>query len=64
MGFDGQFAKYRADQIGLTSFIYHGSIIRDSRDFVLNTQTKYLQKKKLGLYGKVSGKENQEATHS
>ena len=33
MGFDGQFAKYRADQIGLTSFIYYGSIIRDSRDF-------------------------------
>jgi hypothetical protein len=33
MGFDGQFAKYRADQIGLTSFIYYGTIIRDSRDF-------------------------------
>jgi hypothetical protein len=33
MGFDGQFAKYRADEIGLTSFIYYGSIIRDSRDF-------------------------------
>ena len=33
MGFDGQFAKYRADEIGLTSFVYYGSIIRDSRDF-------------------------------
>ena len=33
MGFDGQFAKYRADELGLTSFIYFGSIIRDSRDF-------------------------------
>jgi hypothetical protein len=33
MGFDGQFAKYRADELGLTSFIYYGSIIRDSRDF-------------------------------
>jgi len=33
MGFDGQFAKYRADELGLTSFIYYGSVIRDSRDF-------------------------------
>lgn len=33
MGFDGQFAKFRADQLGLTSYIYYGSIIRDSRDF-------------------------------
>jgi hypothetical protein len=40
MGFDGQFAKYRADQIGLTSFIYHGSIIRDSRDFCVEHANK------------------------
>jgi len=33
MGFDGQFAKYRADELGLTSFVYYGSIIRDSRNF-------------------------------
>ena len=33
MGFDGQFAKYRADELGLTSYVYYGSIIRDSRDF-------------------------------
>ena len=33
MGFDGQFAKYRADEVGLTSFIYYGSLVRDSRDF-------------------------------
>jgi hypothetical protein len=33
MGFDGQFAKFRADELGLTSYIYYGSIIRDSRDF-------------------------------
>ncbi|MEY2868886.1 MAG: hypothetical protein RIR01_1351 [Bacteroidota bacterium] len=33
MGFDGQFAKFRADEIGINSFIYYGSIIRDSRDF-------------------------------
>jgi len=33
MGFDGQFAKFRADEIGLTSYIYYGTIIRDSRDF-------------------------------
>ena len=33
MGFDGQFAKYRADELGLNSFIYYGSVIRDSRDF-------------------------------
>ncbi len=40
MGFDGQFAKYRADQIGLTSFIYYGSIIRDSRDFCVEHANK------------------------
>ena len=40
MGFDGQFAKYRADQIGLTSFIYHGSIIRDSRIFCVEHANK------------------------
>ena len=33
MGFDGQFAKYRADEAGLTSFLYYGSLIKDSRDF-------------------------------
>jgi hypothetical protein len=33
MGFDGQFAKYRADELGLTSYVYYGSVIRDSRDF-------------------------------
>lgn len=33
MGFDGQFAKYRADQIGLDHFTYTGTTIRDSRDF-------------------------------
>ena len=33
MGFDGQFAKYRADEAGLTSFLYYGSLIKDSRNF-------------------------------
>jgi hypothetical protein len=33
MGFDGKFAKFRADELGLTKYIYYGSIIRDSRDF-------------------------------
>ena len=33
MGFDGQFAKYRADELGLTSYKYTGTIIRDSRPF-------------------------------
>ena len=33
MGFDGQFAKYRADQLGLTSYVYYGSLVRDSREF-------------------------------
>jgi len=33
MGFDGQFAKYRADQIGLDHFTYTGTTVRDSRDF-------------------------------
>ena len=36
MGFDGQFAKYRADELGLTSFLYYGSIIADSRDFCVD----------------------------
>ena len=33
MGFDGQLAKFRADQLGLSSYLYYGSIIKDSRDF-------------------------------
>jgi hypothetical protein len=33
MGFDGQLAKYRADALGLGSFLYYGSIIKDSRNF-------------------------------
>ena len=33
MGFDGQFAKYRADELGLSSYLYYGSLIKDSRDF-------------------------------
>ena len=36
MGFDGQFAKYRADELGLTSYKYTGTIIRDSRPFCRN----------------------------
>ena len=36
MGFDGQFAKYRADQIGLNHFTYTGTTVRDSRDFCKN----------------------------
>ena len=26
-------AKFRADELGLTSYLYYGSIIKDSRDF-------------------------------
>ncbi len=33
MGFDGQLAKFRADELGLSSYLYYGSIIKDSRDF-------------------------------
>jgi len=33
MGFDGQFAKYRADELGLTHYVYTGTTVRDSRDF-------------------------------
>jgi ribosomal protein S13 len=33
MGFDGQFAKYRADQLGLNSYKYTGTTVRDTRDF-------------------------------
>ncbi len=40
MGFDGQFAKFRADQLGLTSYVYYGSIIRDSRDFCIENANK------------------------
>lgn len=36
MGFDGQFAKFRADEIGLTSYVYFGSLVRDSRDFCVD----------------------------
>ena len=36
MGFDGQFAKYRADEVGLTSYVYFGSLVRDSRDFCVD----------------------------
>ena len=32
MGFDGQFAKYRADELGLTHYVYSGTTVRDSRD--------------------------------
>jgi len=35
MGFDGQFAKYRADEVGLTSYLYYGSLMKDSRDFCI-----------------------------
>jgi hypothetical protein len=35
MGFDGQIAKYRADELGLTSYLYYGSLIKDSRDFCI-----------------------------
>ncbi len=40
MGFDGQFAKVRADELGLTSYVYFGSIIRDSRDFCVEHANK------------------------
>ena len=33
MGFDGQLAKFRADELGLSSYLYYGSIIKDSRNF-------------------------------
>ena len=40
MGFDGQFAKYRADELGLTSYIYYGSLVRDSREFCIENANK------------------------
>ncbi len=40
MGFDGQFAKFRADELGLTSYVYFGSVIRDSRDFCVEHANK------------------------
>jgi hypothetical protein len=40
MGFDGQFAKYRADEAGLTSFLYYGSLMKDSRDFCIQHANK------------------------
>jgi hypothetical protein len=33
MGFDGQFAKYRAEELGLKHFKYSGTSVRDTRDF-------------------------------
>ena len=35
MGFDGQLAKFRADELGFNSYLYYGSIIKDSRDFCI-----------------------------
>jgi hypothetical protein len=40
MGFDGQFAKFRADQLGLTSYVYYGSLVRDSREFCIENANK------------------------
>ena len=40
MGFDGQFAKFRADELGLTSYVYYGSLVRDSRDFCIENANK------------------------
>ena len=40
MGFDGQFAKFRADELGLTHYVYYGTIIRDSRDFCVEHANK------------------------
>ncbi len=40
MGFDGQFAKFRADELGLTSYVYFGSVIRDSRNFCVEHANK------------------------
>ena len=40
MGFDGQFAKFRADELGLTSYVYYGTVIRDSRDFCVENVNK------------------------
>lgn len=40
MGFDGQFAKYRADEVGLTSYLYYGSLMKDSRDFCIKHANK------------------------
>jgi hypothetical protein len=33
MGFDGQFAKYRAEELGLKHFKYSGTSVRDTRPF-------------------------------
>lgn len=40
MGFDGQFAKFRADELGLTSYVYYGTLVRDSRDFCVENVNK------------------------
>ena len=40
MGFDGQFAKFRADELGLTSYVYYGSLVRDSREFCIENANK------------------------
>ena len=40
MGFDGQFAKFRADELGLTSYVDYGSIVRDSRDYCVEHANK------------------------
>ena len=63
MGFDGQFAKFRADELGLTSYVYFGSVIRDSRDFCVEHANKIFTEEEARQYGKMIGKVNQVATH-
>lgn len=33
MGFDGQLAKFRASELGYNTYLYYGSLIKDSRPF-------------------------------
>ena len=49
MGFDGQFAKYRADEVGLTSYLYYGSLIKDSRDFCRKHAGKVYNEEEINL---------------
>jgi len=47
MGFDGQFAKYRSDELGLNSYKYTGTTVRDSRDFCRNTVGRVLTEEEI-----------------
>jgi hypothetical protein len=63
MGFDGQFAKYRADELGLTHYKYSGTTVRDSRDFCRRNVGKVYSEEEIREFGVKHGKVKHRAIH-